>query len=364
MIVDSLENVYMSGTFTGSMNFIDARPSTIQFNVSDLSPSVTNVDGYIFQLNSNGFYTNQYRFKNMTTPARNTSGLVYGQFGLATTSTNQLLINTNAYLSTSLVYYNTSSIGFLRSTYNLVGDIAVASKPIAINSSTALVFYTAPLYSNGSAITSYAVNLYNSCNLASILFTSNTTDSRISTVIGGLNNTSTYQYQVAASNVAGLSAYSAYSAVFGLPPTLNYINTVYSSQTAFVQFSPSNIAGVSYTGSISSYALATISTMNSTIMYANLVNGSNYSVSVTASNLYGFTIFSTIVNPIVASSPPVVPQNVQSVSYLNANVATISFFSPLDNGGRNISSYTFFAYLQGSSVPILSNIVNATTLTT
>jgi hypothetical protein len=102
--------------------------------------------------------------------------------------------------------------------------------------------------------------------------------------------------------------------------------------------------------------------MNSTILYRNLVNGSNYSVSVTASNVYGYTIFSTIVNPIIAPTPPVVPQNVSSVSYLNANVATISFFSPLDNGGRNISSYTFFAYLQGSSVPILSNTVNATTL--
>jgi hypothetical protein len=112
---------------------------------------------------------------------------------------------------------------------------------------------------------------------------------------------------------------------------------------------------ISYTVTSSPGGLSATTTNGSTTSatVTGLTNGTIYTFTVRANNIYGTSATSTASNSVIPSIPPNTPTNIYAVAG-NTNAA-ISWSAPTSNGGTSVTSYTI------TSTP--GNITKTTSLT-
>ena len=231
------------------------------------------------------------------------------------------------------------------------------------------VGYVAPDSSNGSAITAYSIK--RATNLAMTL-----TPVTVATLSNpypstGLLNGTTYYYQVAASNAAGLGLYSAVSS--NTPANVPNI-VVFSSSGAGVNTislawtAPTNNGAaitsynLNYSTDSSSGPFTTLSSglLVSPFVATGLTNGSLYYFQMAASNVMGYGPYSLT----ASNTPRTVPAQVTDLSANPSGISTsliLSWVAPW-NGGRAITGYRWFRSSNADMSGVLTS--NATLVTT
>ena len=228
--------------------------------------------------------------------------------------------------------------------------------------SQATIFFSAPAFNGGAAITSYKV----------IASPDGTTVSSASSpvTITGLTNGTPYTFTVKATNLAGDSLASnssstLYPALLPGAPIMG-LATVGNSQ-ASVSFSPPLSNGGA---AISSYIVTsnpdgiTATGTFSPITISGLTNGTTYTFSVVAINSTGAGAASSASNSVTPLTVPGAP--VIGTAVAGDGLATISFSPPSVAGGSPITSYTVTSSPDGlttsgaSSPIVVSGLTNGT----
>ena len=169
-----------------------------------------------------------------------------------------------------------------------------------------------------------------------------------SCTVGNLTNGTSYSFVVVAFNKAGHSPASAPSApvvpatVPGAPLSLVAQVSPGTTTVTLSWSAPSDDGGdavTSYTVSSVPAGLTCTATRTTSCQIANLVPGTSYSFSVTATNLVGTGAASAASVPVVATVVPAAPQSVKAVRGA-AGVVTVSWTAPASNGGAPLTGYT------------------------
>lgn len=292
----------------------------------------------------------------------------------ATGTTSPLLLtgltNATAYTFTVLAT-NALGAGALSAASNSVTPQAVAPNAPSIGTATAGnqfadVTFTPPNNNGGSGILDYTVT----ASPGGQFVTGTTSPLRVL----GLINGTTYTFTVVATNMIGSSVPSAASnsvipATAPSAPTIGVATQGFGSAT--VSFAaPASNGGrpiTSYTV-IASPSGITSSGAASPLTVSGLTAGVSYSFTVLANNGVANSLPSASSN--VVTPLDLAPNSPRSVSAAAGNtLATISFLSPIANGGSPVSSYTVTANpggatASGSGSPIVvSNLSNGTSYT-
>ena len=215
---------------------------------------------------------------------------------------------------------------------------------------TAALSWTAPLSTNGAAISDYIVQ-YSADNGATWLtFTDGVSTSLVASVTGLLAGT-TYLFRVAAQNSFGVGAQSATTSVtptaFSQPSIVRSIRATATLLGATITWTaPSDNGGVAITMYVLDYSTdngvsysgrITTSATASSASIAGLTGGVPHLVRVRAANAYGSSPDATATTTPIAVLVPSAPRSVStSVSY---NSATVYWATPLSNGGAVIANY-------------------------
>ena len=229
----------------------------------------------------------------------------------------------------------------------------------------ATVTFTAPTNNGGAAITGYTVT----SSPGGLTATGTTSPIIITGLTGGVN----YTFTVKATNGALTSAASAASAAVeatGVPGAPTNVVAIPGSRAVSVRFSaPLNNGGsaiTSYTVTSSPGNLTGTGT-SSPIGVSGLVNGGNYTFTVTATNAIGTSAASAPSATVTPAAQPGAPTGVTAVA--GPGQATVTFAPPTDTGGVAITSYTvtssnggFTATGTGSPITI-TGLVNGTNYT-
>ncbi len=219
----------------------------------------------------------------------------------------------------------------------------------------ATVSWTAPASNGGSSITGYTVTSSpgdRTCSWST---------GALSCVVTGLTNGTSYTFTVRATNAAGTgSATDASSAVTPTgaatePSAPNAVEATAGDAQATVSWSaPTSDGGsaiTSYTVTSSPDALTcTSSTTSCTV--TGLTNGTAYTFTVTATNAIGDSTASSpssAVTPTATSTPTVPGAPTDASAAAGDSQATVSWNSPLDDGGSAITSYTVTASPDGAT---------------
>ena len=209
----------------------------------------------------------------------------------------------------------------------------------------------------GPPITSYVVNSlpgnnYTIANNDLVTCPTGTTPIVCSIQVFGLNNGTSYAFNVSALNTIGYSPTSLnLSAIPTLPITSpaapsSVVATVNSGTQVTVTFSPSTFAGGPNT-SISSYTVTSTpgsisvtqsATLGNSIAIPGLTQGTSYTFTVTATN--SANILSLPSSPSNGVIPATIPGTPASITATPGDgQATILFTAPVSNGGSAINSY-------------------------
>jgi hypothetical protein len=211
--------------------------------------------------------------------------------------------------------------------------------------SSASVSWTTPVTDGGSAITGYTVTVSSGGTVAC---------SSSPCTVAGLTNGTAYTFTVHATNVMGDSVESAPSGAVtpaAVPDPPTNISAVAGSGSASVSFiAPVNSGGSPITG----YTV-TVSPGSSTVpcsaspcAVTGLTNGTVYTFSVHATNAIGDSLetASVSVTPATVSDPP----TGVAASALDS-AATVSWATPVSDGGSSITGYTVTVSPGGVAVP-------------
>jgi hypothetical protein len=162
----------------------------------------------------------------------------------------------------------------------------------------------------------------------------------------GLTNGVTYTFSVVATNANGNSQQSASVSytVPALPPTIpdtpTNVTAIRGNGQAIVSFVPpinnGGSAITSYTATVSPGGI-TVSGSTTPITITGLTNGTDYTVTVYATNTVGNSSVSAVSNTVRPAGPPAAPTGVTAAAG-NAQ-AVVSFTAPANNGS-GIISYT------------------------
>ena len=215
---------------------------------------------------------------------------------------------------------------------------------------------------NGSAITSYTVQAYDSTGAAIAGKTCTITSPATSCAISGLTNGSEYTFKATATNSVGTSASSAPSAAItpaGVPSAPTGVAVTSGTGKVTVEWTAPAANGspiTSYTvqaydsaGNAVSGATCTISAPTTTCdVTSNLAAGSSYTFKVVATNAAGTGSASTASTSAAINAAPSVPRNVTATS--SNGSATVSWDAPSDNRGSAVTGYTVTAYTSGNVV--------------
>jgi hypothetical protein len=227
------------------------------------------------------------------------------------------------------------------------------------------VSWTAPGSNGGAAITSYTAT----ASPGGATCTSSTT----SCVIAGLSNGTSYTVTVTATNVAGTGPSSAASAAvtpIGAPGAVAAPTLTEGDGTLTVTWSaPSSDGGSVITGytATATPGGATCTSVTTSCVIAGLTNGTSYTVTVTAANLFGSGGVSLAS---AEGTPATVPGSPESVGVTRANGSVaVTWSSPSDDGGAPISGYTATATPGGATCTstttscVINGLTNGTSYT-
>lgn len=226
--------------------------------------------------------------------------------------------------------------------------------------------WTAPA-ANGGTISDYTIQ-YSSDSGTTWTTFSDTVSATASVTVTGLTNGTAYVFRVAATNQAGLGAYSANSASrtpAGAPnaPT-NLAGVAGNAQVALTWSASSSNGGSAITDYIIQYSsnsgstwttfADTVSTATS-VTVTGLANGTTYVFHVAAKNSVGTGSYSTNSSSLIPFTLPNAPTSVSASS--GARQSTVTWIAPTSNGGSAITGYAIrFSTNNGStwSSPVLT----------
>lgn len=269
----------------------------------------------------------------------------------ATTFTNTGLTNGQAY------YYRVYAV-------NAAGSSAVSSQSMWVapvgttvaptnivgtagNAQVALT-WTAPA-ANGGTISDYTIQ-YSSDSGSTWTTFSDTVSATASVTVTGLTNGTAYVFRVAATNQAGLGAYSASSAArtpLGAPgaPT-NLVGVAGNAQVALTWTVPVSNGGSAITDYVIQYSsnsgstwttfADTVSTSTS-VTVNGLTNGTTYVFHAAAKNVVGTGSYSTNSSSVTPFTLPNTPTSASAST--GARQSNVTWTAPASNGGSAITGY-------------------------
>jgi hypothetical protein len=226
--------------------------------------------------------------------------------------------------------------------------------------------WTAPA-TNGGAISDYTIQ-YSSDSGATWTTFSDTVSATASVTVTGLTNGTAYVFRVAATNPAGLGAYSTSSAArtpVGAPgvPT-NVAGVAASAQVSLTWTAPVSNGGSAITDYIIQYSsnsgstwttfADTVSTTTS-VTVTGLTNGTSYVFHVAAKNAAGTGSYSTNSSSLIPFTLPNAPTSVSAAT--GARQSNVTWTAPASNGGSAITGYAIrYSTNNGStwSSPVLT----------
>ncbi|MCX6795619.1 MAG: fibronectin type III domain-containing protein [Candidatus Falkowbacteria bacterium] len=220
----------------------------------------------------------------------------------------------------------------------------------------ATISFTASASNGGSAIFYYTIT--------SSPGGFSTTTATTTKVLTGLSNGAPYTFTVTATNVIGTSTASAASSPVTpatVPDAPTGVSAVAGNSQASVSFTPPiNDGGdqlISYviTSSPGGFSATTAST---TGIVSGLSNGTPYTFTVMAVNSVGTSTASSSSAPITPASPPDAPTSVLAVR--GNGQATISFTTPVSDGGSPITSYIITSSPGGFSTTTVATSTTGT----
>ena len=200
----------------------------------------------------------------------------------------------------------------------------------------AIVSFTAPSLTGGSAITGYTVTSSPAGGTG--------TGSGTMITVTGLTNGVSYTFTVVATNVVGNSAPSSASnsvTPASVPDAPTIGTAVAGNAQATVSFTtPSSTGGSAITGYTvtSSPAGGTGTGTGTPITVTGLTNGTAYTFTVVATNVVGNSVASSASNAVTPATVPDAPTNVIAVA--GNTQAIVNFTAPSSNGGSAITGYT------------------------
>jgi hypothetical protein len=265
--------------------------------------------------------------------------------GTASPITVTGLTNGTAYTftvtATNSVGTGAASVASNSATPVTVPDPPINLTPTAGNAQVALS-WTTPANNGGSAITDYVMEYELTGSGSWSVFAEGTSTATNGTVTGLVNGTS-YDFEVAAVNVAGQGSPSA--SVTAVPVTVPDAPTNASATGGNAQATVTfNVPDTNGGSPITGYTITsnpggfTGTGTSSPIIVAGLTNGTSYTFTVTATNAVGTGAASSPSNSVIPATVPGAPISVSAVA--GNTQATISFTAPSNTGGSPITSYT------------------------
>ena len=230
--------------------------------------------------------------------------------------------------------------------------------------------WTAPA-TNGGAISDYTIQ-YSSDSGSTWTTFSDTVSATASVTVTGLTNGTAYVFRVAATNEAGLGAYSASSAArtpLGPPdaPT-NVSGVAASAQVALTWSAPSGNGGSAITDYVIQYSsnsgstwttfADTVSTSTS-VTVTGLANGTSYVFHVAGKNVIGTGSYSTNSSSVTPFTLPNAPTSVSASSGARQSDA-VTFTAPANNGGSAITGYAVRFSVVNSNVWSTATLTGST----
>lgn len=192
--------------------------------------------------------------------------------------------------------------------------------------------------SNGAPITSYTV--LSSQGGGTCTNTTNTC------TVTGLQNGTSYSFEVYATNLAGPSLLSAYSNAVtpvGPPLATDAINVTRGDGSLDVEWAPANNQGDPITGYVATASpggatCSTTGTLECTI--TGLTNGTSYTVTVVASNPEGPGPMSEPSAAVTPAGKPTAPTGVSATAAANPGTTAHVSWTAADGNGAQITGYT------------------------
>ena len=269
----------------------------------------------------------------------------------------------------NVVATNAAGTGSASAASNSVTPYTVPDAP-TIGTATAgnvqaTVAFTAPGSNGSSTITAYTVTSTPGS------FTGTAATSPIT--VNGLTVGTAYTFTVVATNAAGTGSASAASnsvTPYTVPGAPIIGTATAGNAQAIVTFT----APVSNGGSaITSYTVTstpgsiTGTGTTSPLTITGLINGTNYTFKVTATNAAGTGVASAASNSVIALPVPDAPAI--GIATAGSTQATVTFTAPVFNGGSTITSYTVTSSPEGKTATgltspiIVSGLTNGTAYT-
>ena len=317
-------------TVPGAPSFVSANAGNQTATVL-WSPPLSNggavITGYVVSSSPTGFTCA------VTTTSCTFSGLTNGTtYSFSVTATNR--VGTGSGASTSV-------------TPATVPDAPTNVTATSNVDSASTLAWSAPISNGGAEVTSYTVSSSPTVTMP----TSCLATTALTCTIVGLTNGTSYTFTVTAANRVGPGPGTSTNATPGAIPSapLNPLATSYNDSSTVVTWSaPTNNGGyptlrynVSVSPQVASVAgLASLTNCSATVALScslsGLVNGTTYTITITASNIVGAgPSASTTALP---ASVPSAPLNTTGIG-ANAS-AIIHWTAPTSSGGTPITGYT------------------------
>ena len=324
----------------GAPTNVGGTPGNTQVTVTWTAPS------------NNGDPITGYSVQSSTDGANWSSPLASALTSTATAAVVSSLTNGQAYRF-RVAAINGIGTGSATATSSTITPATVPGAPTNVTASPgdtkALVSWTAPASNGGASVTSYTIRISidNGGSWSTLGSIGGTAVN-----ITNLTNGTTYVFDVAATNSAGTSAYSATSnavtpaSVPGAPS--NVTGAAGNGQVSVTWTAPSSNGGSAVTGydvewssdsgnSWSSPLSSAQSSTSTAALVTGLTNGTSYVFKVAARNVIGAGSFSTTSAAVMPAGAPTSPTSVSAVA--GNGQATVSWSGPSSNGGATISSY-------------------------
>jgi uncharacterized repeat protein (TIGR02543 family) len=302
------------------------------------------ITGYTITSNPGGFTCTAAANATSCAVSGLTDGVAYTFTAVAT---NEIGNSTSSGASSAV-----TSAGAASAPTSISGTVGNGSSVITVSGASA----------NGSAITGYTVQAYDSTGSAIAGKTCSITAPATSCEITGLTNGSEYTFTATATNGVGTSAASAQSATVtpaGVPSAPTGVTATSGTGKVTVEWTAPAANGAaitSYTaqaydpdGNAVSGATCTISAPSTSCdVSTNLAAGTAYTFKVTATNAAGTGSASTASSSAAINAAPSAPRNVTGTAS-NGSVA-VSWDAPSDSRGSAVTGYTVTAYTAGNIV--------------